>query len=779
MTRWALRIAVAAALLLALYAAAGWFLAPRYVRGALEEQAAARGLELRMAEVRTHPFGLSVELAGIELLDGERRLAAADALGADLAWASLWRDAWIVQKLKLSSPFIDLAAGFPAGGDAGSGEGTPVLIEQLAIAGGTLRLPGEVTLERVRGSARSLSTAPGSEPAPYQLSATPASGGTLKSQGTVSLDPLLARGSLAAEALSLAQVMRLAAPGTEAIPGSVGGTAAYAWEHGRLAFSELSLRAEPEAGGSATASGSWNVSAGRASLRLEARALPLALAQRFLPDSVDVRIAAGTASTQGRLELAEGFAYAGALEVANLRLEERDAKRLLLAWKQAKTPALRLTRNALELGEIEAEAPEARLVIQEGGRLNFAEAFAGGEGAGEGSFRVGLERLRVDDGTLHFADRTLENAFETTIVELSGTVTGFSTAAGDPARVQLNGRVQPYGSARIRGTIDLEAPTSLADITARLRNLRLEAFNPYIARFAGYRIASGRVSAQLRYELKDGRLVGRNDLTFEQMRLGEKVTGAGAPDLPLELAVALLADDKGRISIDIPVRGNLRDPQFDFGAIVNRAIGNTLRRLVTAPFRALARLVGGKGEDLGAIAFAPGRAELSPPAEEDVARIAEALAARPRLELAIHAGYDPERDLRALRLRAAGDEIAARAGVDPRGPLDFTNEKVRRAAEQIFLRRGGTRGALRALREGEGDYGRALLRRIAEALPIGETSVEVLARARAETVQAALVEHGVDAARLRIDAARVEPAGEQGIATELALGVRGSAAAGR
>ena len=775
MTRWALRIAVAAALLLVLYAAAGWFLAPRYVRGALAEEAAARGLELRLARVRTHPFGLSVELEGIELTGPEGRRASAQAIAADLAWASLWRDAWIVERVDVQSPVVDLRANAAAG--AGGVEGKRVLVRRLSLADGTLRLPGQVTLEQVRASLQDLSTAPGTEPAAYQASATPASGGSLRSQGMLSLAPLSARGTIQAQAVALAEVWRLAAPGTQAVPGAIGGTAAYTYGKGRLAFDEIALRAEPEAGGSATASGTWDVAANRGRLALRAEALPASLAQGFLPRAADVRIAAGTFSSDGVLELAEGFGYTGSLRILNLRLEENDGERLLLAWREARTPALRFTRDALLLGEIEAEAPEARLVVQDGGRLNFAVAFAGGQGEG-GSLRVAFDRLQVREGTLHFADRTLDNPFETTVVALAGTVSSFSTAAGDPAKVQLNGRVPPYGTARIRGTLDPGAPTSLARITARLRNLRLEAFNPYITKFAGYRIASGKVSAELHYELKSGRLVGDNDLVFEEMRLGEKVASAGALDLPLELAVALLADAKGRITLDIPVSGNLRDPKFEFGAIVARAVGNTLRRIVSAPFRALASIVGGGGDRLGGIAFAPGRAELSPPAQEDVARIAGALAARPRLAVAVHAGYDPDRDLRALRLRAAGDEIAARAGVDARGPLDFDDGKVRRAAEQVFLRGGGTREALRELRRTEGNYGRALMRRIAEALPLGKTAVDILAQARAESVRAALLEHGVDAERVRIDASRAEAAGDDGVPTQLALRAGGSAAAG-
>ncbi|HEX6320216.1 MAG TPA: DUF748 domain-containing protein [Burkholderiales bacterium] len=790
MRRWPLRIAAAAAVLLVLYAATGWWFAPRFVRDALVERAAARGLELQLGAVRTHPFALSVELEGMELIgEGGQRLAAAAALSADLAWASLWRGAWIVQRTELRQPFLDFAAATSFTSqdapEGQTGQGRPVLVQQLLVSDGVLQFaagsraaPVEATLQQIRAAVQGLSTAQ-ADPAQYELSAALAAGGNLRSQGTLTLEPLAAHGTIAAEALALAKVWQLVAPAKELVAGAIDGRAAYAYDEGRLSLSDISLRAEPKAGGSVTVAGAYDVSDGHGELALRAEALPVSLLPRFLPSAVAVKFASGTASSQGTLEIAPQLRYAGSLRVRDLLLEERESGRLLLAWRLGETQRLSVSREALELGEVVLQAPEARLVVQEGGKFNFAEAFGGGEDAGdEGSFRAAVERLQLTGGTLHFADRSLENPFEVTVVALAGVVTGFSTGAGEPARVQLNGRVQPYGDARIRGTIDLGAPTSLADIRARLRNLRLEAFNPYVAKFAGYRIASGRVSAELRYVLKDGRLVGDNELVFEEMRLGEKVESASALDLPLELAVALLADAEGRISLDVPVSGNLRDPQFDFGAIVARAVGNVLRKIVTAPFRALAGLLGAKDRDLGQIAFAAGAAVLSPPAEEDVAQVAKALEERPRLGVLVHGGYDPERDLDALRLRAARQEIAAQAGIDPAKALDFGDPKVLRAAERLYLKRVGDRQELHKLRETEPQYGRALVRRLAAALPIGEAAVDVLARARAETVRAGLLAQGVDPQRVRIEPPRANPAGKDGIATELALvaGIAASAA---
>ena len=643
MRRRIFAVAIALGLLVALYAALGYWVAPGYVREALAGLAADRGLVLDLTTVRTNPFALRVELEGVALRGPEGQVFAhAAGASADLAWSSLWRRGWIVDEARLAAPHIELGK-IPALQSApwnGAAAGpTALTVRQLTIEDGRLRHAGaQIEVDALSLQARDLSTleaAAGTYEAAARLAA---GGGEITSTGTVALAPLAAEGSLSAAALRASRLLPQAT-------GQLQGEARYAYAQGELVLREVALsgselayagvelpqvllrakevpipprapvavtaQASVAPHGKVTAQGRVQLTPLELHLNLSADALPLALAERWLPPHLALRIVSGTVSGTGLLDLAGGAAaYQGSASIGELRLEERESGALLLAWEEAASDSLALDTQpfSLRAGEIALRAPEGRLEIEQDGTVNFARVLAGGAEDGGGTPQLTVERLRIENGTLHFADRSLDNAFEVTMRELAGAVTGVSTAPGEPARVRLNGRVQPYGVARIRGTIDLNAPANLADITATLRNLRLEAFNPYIAKFAGYRIASGRLSATLRYEVRDGRLVGANQLAFENMQLGEKLERKGLVDLPLELVVALLADPQGRISLDVPVRGSLSDPQFDFGAIVLEALGNVVRKIVSAPFRALARLIGGGADegDPGAGGVQPG-----------------------------------------------------------------------------------------------------------------------------------------------------------------------------
>src|SRR6185503_4908192 len=99
-------------LLVAAYAAAGHWLAPRFVRDALVERASHLGLELQLGDVRTDPFAFRVALSDIQLFASDgRALASAQSASADLAWASLWRSAWVVQSASLHQPNVEIALG--------------------------------------------------------------------------------------------------------------------------------------------------------------------------------------------------------------------------------------------------------------------------------------------------------------------------------------------------------------------------------------------------------------------------------------------------------------------------------------------------------------------------------------------------------------------------------------------------------------------------------------------------------------------------------------------
>jgi uncharacterized protein involved in outer membrane biogenesis len=528
--------AVLAIALVALYAALGNLVAPSLVRKQLVERAAAAGYDLRVGAIATHPFLLVVDAYDVQLSTREgKRLAFARRASVDLAWSSLWQRAWVLDLVALDAPVL---RGLPPRGAAraeGPAALPPIVVHELTVESGRLELPNVPRLESLRLEAHGVATR-GAEGNAFSASARLASGGTVGAAGKLSLAPLALSGELQLADASLAEAWRyLPEKAGKAPPGSVRGSLHYRYAQGRLTLSQASAQAQLASGGSLHAAGELSFSPFAAQLRLKADTLPVSLAQPFLAGHTKLVLAQGSLSGQGRLRLGGEASYDGSATIREARIDGPQGE--LGGWASLSTTDLHVNFSpfSASAGELLASGPQVRVAIGPDGELNLARAFAGSDDSGAGAaLDLRIARLAVENGKLDFADRSLDTPFATTVESLSGALSQLSTRGDEPARVELAGRVGRYGEARVRGAIDLTAPAARTNLQLTFRNLALPGFTPYAAKFAGYRIDAGRLDARLRYRVRDGRMVGENQLVFDRLQLGEKVERASMLDLPLD-----------------------------------------------------------------------------------------------------------------------------------------------------------------------------------------------------------------------------------------------------
>jgi hypothetical protein len=173
---------------------------------------------------------------------------------------------------------------------------------------------------------------------------------------------------------------------------------------------------------------------------------------------------------------------------------------------------------------------------------------------------------------------------------------------------------------------------------------------------------------------------------------GDKVPESSA-DLPVKLAVALLADQHGVIDVDLPVSGSINDPQFSLGGLIWKAITNLIVKAVTAPFHLIASAFGGSGEELSRIEFAPGSATLDATAQASLDKVAQALVDRPGLSLTVtgESRLDSERDawkkerLKQL-VRAEKRRQAIAGGADATAAVTVGDDEYPALLKEVYRR---------------------------------------------------------------------------------------------
>jgi hypothetical protein len=473
-------------------------------------------------------------------------------------------------------------------------------------------------------------------------------------------------------------------------------------------------------GGQLLAKGKVVPATGAVDTELKLTKLALAPVQPLLGKYVKLKIADGTINAQGWLRTGTGSSkadpalrYNGSLEVAELSLNELDNDRFV-HWTSVRADklALSLKPDLLDVAELRVVEPNAILMIEDDRSFNAQRllvqqpapaaqptpaaqaAQAAPADAASEPFPVRVRRVRLQDAKLDFTDLSLRPQFGAKIYELNGVITGLSSKRDARSQIELDGRVDDYGLARVRGQLNPFVPADNTDLNVVFKNVDMVSASPYSMKFAGYKIAQGKISLDLQYKVRNGQLDGNNQVILDNLTLGERIDSPEALKLPLELALAILKDSNGRIDLGIPVSGNMNDPSFSYGAVVWKALGNIMTKVVTAPFRALGNLFGVSGDKLEAVEFDAGSDTVLPPEREKLKQVAQILAKKPQLKLAVPGLYNEANDGAALRAQALRRDVLARAGIkleanEQPGPLDIGQRKVRGALRDLYGERFG------------------------------------------------------------------------------------------
>jgi hypothetical protein len=459
---------------------------------------------------------------------------------------------------------------------------------------------------------------------------------------------------------------------------------------------------------------------------------------------------------------------AGKLELHELQVQDTLAKESLLGLGKLDIDNydLDLHERMLHLSLVALEKPYGRIVINQDRTTNLSgliisnnAATAKEEGSPE-PFTVIVGGVGIQNGSMDFSDLSLPLPFATHIANMNGTISTLATNSTEPASIRLEGQVDEYGLARIDGTINVFDPMLHTDTTVEFRNLLMSNLSPYSIQFAGQEIAEGKLDLDLRYAIEKNQLEGQNDVVLSDLVLGEKVDNPDAASLPLGLAVALLKDSNGVIDIDLPVSGDVNDPEFRIGGVIWQAFAGLITKVVTAPFRLLGSLIGVDSEDLGQFQFLAGRSDLTPPELEKIAQLESALQQRPELSIEIRGVTDSTIDIPALKFIGLRDTVMERLGEESAGK-DVENmmldQEVRNVFESLFSERFPDipLESLKAshMKAPPGDpegkpvlddlaYSAELRDRLLDAEPINEQNLAELAAARAQAVSTAFLASG-------------------------------------
>ncbi|QPH87419.1 DUF748 domain-containing protein [Campylobacter concisus] len=495
-----------------------------------------------------------------------------------------------------------------------------------------------------------------------------------------------------------------------------------------------------------------------AKIKLEDKNLPkyFAYAKPFL----EADLSSGEMSANAELHYAKDIKADAKLSVKDIRLDDKN-KEKLIAFKSLDVDKISLFKNNLEITGVALNSPFIKAHLSKEREFNLSKIVKEDKNKAQNEQKAeskkiaskkddelnfSIKNFSLNNGEVDFSDASLFMPFATKISNLNGKLTDIDKKR--PSSGEFKGTVGKNGFSQITAKLFPFELKQNTNIKLDFKDIDLIDITPYSGQFLGYKIKKGKLNLNLNYSVVDSKLNGSNLINFDALTLGEKVDSKDAVNLPLSLAISILSDQNNQINIDLPVEGNLDDPDFKYGGVIWAAVKKLFADITLAPFRFLGNALGLGSKDLSSIDFLAGSSELISSEAPKIADFIKLTTAKPMMKLSITPTYS-EIDVlyfKEKKLDQKINQIIASSGKDY---ITVLNSLVPNAKDKSD----------KALRE------EAL-----KGIEVDKAKLVELANERANAVKEALIKAGLEAGRINInDATSSEP--KQNTYTSVLMGV--------
>ena len=495
-----------------------------------------------------------------------------------------------------------------------------------------------------------------------------------------------------------------------------------------------------------------------AKIKLNDTNLPkyFAYAKPFLEAS----LASGQMSADAQLYYAKDIKADAKVSIKDIRLNGKKTEKLI-AFKSLYLEKISFAKNDLAISGVSLNSPFIKAHLSKERKFNLSQIVKEDKNKAkteakpetkkvaskkDDELKFSVKNFSLKNGEVDFSDASLFMPFATTISKLNGKLTDIDKKR--PSSGEFQGVVGKNGFAQITAKLFPFELKQNTDIKLDFKDIDLTDITPYSGQFVGYKIKKGKLNLNLNYSVTDSKLNGSNFINFDSLTLGEKVDSKDAVNLPLSLAISILSDQNNQINIDLPVEGNLDDPDFKYGGVIWAAVKKLFADITLAPFRFLGNALGLGSKDLSSIDFLAGSSELISSEAPKIADFIKLTGSKPKMKLSITPTYSKldESFYKNKKLDQKINQIIASSGKDYIAVLNELVPNLKDRSEK-------------ALRE------EAL-----KGIEVDKAKLVELANERANAVKEALIKAGLEASRINMnDATSSEP--KQNTYTSVLMGV--------
>ena len=212
--------------------------------------------------------------------------------------------------------------------------------------------------------------------------------------------------------------------------------------------------------------------------------------------------------------------------------------------------------------------------------------------------------LRVEDASITYNDHTLPDEFHFPVTGLSVSADDLTTAGGNNAQVRAT--LPGGGHLMVRWKGDIVNWKNYQDLFFTIKGLDMRQISPWAVAYTGYPVEDGTFGLTTRLAVNNSELDNQNKIDIYKAKVGDRRKDISAEvKIPLKAALYILKDKDDKILIEMPVKGNIDNPEFNYMKVVWKTLGNLLVKVATSPARALGSALGINSDELEFMVVAP------------------------------------------------------------------------------------------------------------------------------------------------------------------------------
>lgn len=201
-----------------------------------------------------------------------------------------------------------------------------------------------------------------------------------------------------------------------------------------------------------------------------------------------------------------------------------------------------------------------------------------------------IDKLLVHNTAVTANDNTITKPFHYTVSGIS--VNGSNINFDSPCAMSVSAAFPGGGTLAVKynGAI---SDLGTMDAFINIKNLALKNFSNYSHHYTGYPLSAGTMSFISENKIRNFNLDSKNTIDIQKLDVADKDPNSKPEySVPMKVGLYLLKDKDDNIRFDVPVKGNMKDPQFSIGKIIWKTVMNLIVKVAFTPVKLVESVAG-------------------------------------------------------------------------------------------------------------------------------------------------------------------------------------------